>query len=69
MKSYDSQAKTTLQNVYIKTRAPFCAQTNYGISLQPRNINGTPQICNFKSHLWSGHTAQDPLPTGTPSCF
>ena len=44
MKSYDSQDKTTFQNIYIKTRAPFCAQTNYGISLQPRNINGNLKI-------------------------
>ena len=44
MKSYDSQDKTTLWNVYIKTRAPFCAQTNYGIILHPGNINGNLKI-------------------------
>ena len=58
MKFYDSQDKTILQNVYIKTRAPFCTQTNYDISLKPRNINGNHQNCNFKSHSWSEHTAQ-----------
>ena len=58
MKFYDSQDKTILQNVYIKTRAPFCTQTNYDISLKPRSINGNPQNCNFKSHSWSEHTAQ-----------
>ena len=37
------------------------------ISLQSGIISGSPRNCNLRSYPWSGCTAQDLFPTGTPN--
>ena len=37
------------------------------ISLQSGVISGSPRNCNLRSYPWSGCTAQDLFPTGTPN--
>ena len=58
--------KQNCTKIKIKPGLHFCVQTN--ISLWPGLIRRSPWNCNLKSHWWSGHTAWDVFPTGTPDC-
>ena len=67
-KSYDSQHKNRQPcKMLVKPELHFCTQTN-DVSLQLGIISGSPQLCNLKSHPWSGHTTQGLLPIRTPGC-
>ena len=59
--------KQHCKSIKVKPELHFCTQTDDDISLQPGVLSGNPQNCNLKSYLWSGRTAWDLFPTGTPN--